>query len=736
MKRKHFANRLLSHSTIWVGCAAVICTISLQSTATAGETPAAPAPEPKVGENWIDFTIGNVANYGDEAAFQSRFARNGDFFGGISDMGWKTDLNDSTTLSLTGHALTGLEDYGFTAKIEKQDLGYLEVGYKQFETWYDNTGGYVPGTNNWMPIWNDEFSVERGQVWLETGLRMENLPEITFRYSHAWRDGTKDSTAWGTASSVSLPVIPAATNSFKSTPSLTLIDETTDIFRLDVNHTIGNTYFGGGLSYEKINNQDTRVMRNSATPANATAGTIVQDTASYESDIFNGHLFSETRLGEKLMFSFGYSYTNFDTDIGGDRPSNSASTGDLLTGSDHALWGITGGSQGSINVLNANLWWNPTKDLTIVPSVRAEFWDNGGWANHVGGIRGSNVTPTNTADQVVEDAIGGLYPGLGPNYGLLEEFQSGSNDEYQEYAETIEARYSGLENILLYARIEFTQFDGELSRYEIADRHNGAGPTLSDRQTDTDTDKQKYTIGANWYPMAGVSISAQGYYKVSDTFYGTTYTGEDYPFLRQSNYETTDANIRLTWRAMPNLTLVSRYDYQQTTIESQGINVDLVNPILALIESGDINNHVFSQSVTWMPFSSAYVQGSFSYITSETNTPADVNNPAVTTDSDNDYMTASVTAGYAIDDRTDITASYSYYFADNYAVPLAANGAPAMGYGTSIEEHVFSASLNRRLTPSMLWNVGYAYYVGNDDTSGGFNDFSAHMVSTGLQIRF
>jgi hypothetical protein len=39
----------------------------------------------------------------------------------------------------------------------------------------------------------------------------------------------------------------------------------------------------------------------------------------------------------------------------------------------------------------------------------------------------------------------------------------------------------------------------------------------------------------------------------------------------------------------------------------------------------------------------------------------------------------------------------------------------------------------------MVWNLRYAYIDSNttsSDQSGGFDDFTAHMVSTGLQIRF
>jgi len=98
---------------------------------------------------------------------------------------------------------------------------------------------------------------------------------------------------------------------------------------------------------------------------------------------------------------------------------------------------------------------------------------------------------------------------------------------------------------------------------------------------------------------------------------------------------------------------------------------------------------------------------------------------------------ANLTAGYAIDERTDIQAGYTFYRADNLAIPFDAAGVPgSTPFGSDTEEHVFSVRLNRIINPNMIWNLGYGYYTSNDGTSGGYNDFDAHMVSTGLQIRF
>jgi hypothetical protein len=555
---------------------------------------------------------------------------------------------------------------------------------------------------------------------------------------------------------------------YKTMPTLNQIDETTDTFRLDFTHTLGSTDFGGGLSFQSIQNDDTRVMRNwsdpTSDPSNPTPGynpppfqNQVSDNAAYDSDIFGAHLFSQTRFGEKVMFGFSYNFTNLDTDIGGNRPSNDVTAPYALhTAQNHALFGILGGSQGSVNVLDANLWWNPADDLVIVPTLRAEFEETDGWASHIAGMR---TNPDATEAELAGALAGGSLP-YAPKYNynppgtpplgtynvptLVSEVVSTTN-EVSLFDEAIEARYSGVEHLLFYGRAQFTQIEGEMRRTDSAlQRGEAAVPIVpgfvassDDRATDSEIDRQKYTIGANWYPCSGVSLSAQAYYKNSDAYYDNR--GSEAAMLRQSNYDTTDVNFRVTWRALPNLTLVSRYDYQQTYMDTQaesyGAGATLFVP--GLIESADITSNIFTQSVTWMPVDRAYLAGTFSYIDSSTTTGAYGNPASVNSDSDNDYLTVSVTAGYAIDDKTDVTASYSFYYADNYALPRnVTTGVPAMGYGTSIEENVFSVSLNRQITPAMLWNVGYGYYVGDDGTAGGNNDFSAHMFSTGLQIRF
>ncbi len=699
MKNKTLAGKIMKHTTVWMWCASAVCMLPLHASAeeeaAKSEEPAAAAEEEEedTATNWANFTVGGVSIDGNDAAFQQRARRNGDFYGGIDSMRWEKEI-DEMTLIVEGRAIFGSEDYGVNIGLTKDDLGYVKGGFEQFRTWYDGSGGYVPGVPGaWIPLYgDDELSVDRGKLWFEAGLRMEKLPEITFGYSHEWRDGTKDSTSWGMGE-----LLPSA---YGIVPTRYDIDERRDTFTLDVAHTLGNTDLGLGLRYENVSNDNSRVMHNMPGAVVSVDDRTVTQNDVYDSDLFGAHVFSETRFNDRMLMSFGYSFTTMDTDTDGSSRTVVDRDGTPGPTLDHAFSTLTGGGQLSLNVANANFWWNPIDDLVIVPSFRAEWEDLSAIAAF---IDDSAMNQRNSSDTNLDTLT-----------------------------EQLEARYTGVENVVFYSRLEFSQADGSVLYRDINDGIR--------RQT-SDIDEQKYVLGANWYPLKGLSLSSQYYHKTYnedfdnnyelDTFGGNNFDA----ILTAHNSDTDDVNFRVTWRALPNLTLVSRYDYQQSTIENRGI--DGTGLPLATVESAEVTRNVFSQSVTWLPIEQAYVQGSISYVLADTDTPANIYAPFRLADSDNDYVTATMTVGYALDKKTDIQASYSYYYSNNYEVTYDATGvAGAVPFGSEAEEHLFSVSLNRRISPSMIWNIGYGYYTSNDGASGGYNDFDAHMVSTGLQVRF
>ena len=152
--------------------------------------------------------------------------------------------------------------------------------------------------------------------------------------------------------------------------------------------------------------------------------------------------------------------------------------------------------------------------------------------------------------------------------------------------------------------------------------------------------------------------------------------------------------------------------------------------------TAEVTNHVITESITWNPCARLYLQGNLSYVLNETDTPADINlipntSPTVL-DFKNDYWTVSGSAGFALNEKTDLRAEYSYYRADNYEN----NSLVALPYGMGATEHTVSASVSRQIAKNVLLKVQYSYFHYTDETSGGHNNYEAHAVFSSLQFRF
>jgi hypothetical protein len=772
MKPKSFSripgqSRFLRTFRLALAAPSIIITLTVASAETAPAPAAAPAESTdEAASNWVTFTIGGAFVSGDDTAFSRRTQTNDGLYGGIESMFYSQELNDSTTLTLDGHILPGLEDYEFNMDLQKADLGYVKAGFKQFRTWYDASGGYLEGSNMAASrsdsLFDDERSIDRGEIYLETGLRMENLPEVTFSYRHLYRDGQKDSLSWGdTRANTAWGGITGSNPAFKLMPALWTIDETTDIFELDVEHTLGNTDLGMGLVYESYDLDNSRYTprwgtKPNAAPPTATGVTAITEatlTEKTDADIFAGNIHSVTRFNDKAWLSFAASYSSMDTDIDGGTRSYGAywalpgqtipgPSGGANARRDYAYDQMTGGSTVAQFITNLNFMWVPVQDLTVTPSLRYEHED----IDTVSSFRAYNTNQT--------------WQGL-ESLGAFTEMDSTTT--------ALDVRYTGISDIVLYAKGEWGWEDESIHRLDryMLDAANDPDADGEFLDTGVDINEQEYVLGANWYALRNLSFAVQGFhsqrdqslnhYEGNQQFPAATPTQAQLqqpggannfrPIMVEHDTEVDDINLRMTWRPVVNVSLVTRYDYSHTEYDNKGINwskntyptatTPNIDPAVfyPMIESGDVSSHILSQSVSWNPIERLYLLGSVSWVSSETDTPE-----RYTNDSDNDYLVGTLSAGYSIDARTDITASYSYYGASNYITSAGYTGINTMGYGLNTEEHAISLTLTRLINENMIWNLRYGFITSNTDPmpdqSGGWNDFDAHMVSTGLQVRF
>jgi hypothetical protein len=642
--------------------------------------------------NWIEFSAGGFLINGNHSQFQERH-RSREVFGGIEDFHYSAKIATNTTLTADGRALFDNHDYKLRLDVTKEKLGYVRLSYNEFRTWYNGDGGFYQNTGSWFPLQEDALALDRGEISFEAGLTLEKVPKITFKYTHQFRVGDKNSTSWGQTH-------PGGVTRNLS-PSFYDIDEHRDIFELDATHHIKKTDLGLGLRYETGKFDDAlKIDHGPGEPVEQR----ITDRQGTTYDLFNVHAFTETWLNKRLLLSSGYSFSDLDNNFSGSRIyGTDFDVGYVPSATDGAgYFGLNGGSQMQEYVMNVNLFYKVSEHFCIIPSVRAQKED---------------------ADA---DSAGSQTSG-----GVITPFSARSDRELLDVRERLDLRYTGITNWVLYGRGEWTEGDGNLNEFGGV---TVPGPATINRETEDSRFFQKYSAGARWYPTRRVTVDAGGYYKLNNYDYDNRFDstantgGNRYPaYLVMQNFETYDGNLRLTLRPWQNVTLVSQYDYQLSTIHTQP------DPISGLseVESSQMKTHIIGQSISYSPWSRLYLQVGFNYVLSKTETPASDFTQAVL-DAQNNYWTLNFSSGLVLDDKTDLNVGYFYYQADNYRdiTPLA------VPYGAGAEEHGITATLTRRLTKNLRLTLKYGFFNYDDATFGGNRNYQAHTLYTSLQYRF
>ncbi len=657
----------------------------------------------KTYNNWVEFSAGGLFTHGNDAQAQQNRRLNGSAFGGIEDLHYQGKAFTNTLLTVDGHALFNERDYRLTLGLKREEKWYVRFNAENTRTWYNGDGGFYGPGAGWYPASGDALGVDRGEISFEAGLSLEKYPKLTFKYAHQYRDGQKGSTAWG----LTHPDSNDTTLLRGLSPASYDLDEQRDIFELNATHHIKKTDFGVGLRYETAELDNARSTTQFPGEL-ATQRITSREGTSY--DLFSTHFYSETRIKKGLVLTTGFLFSDLESDYSGSRIYEDFDVNYVLPGLGY--YDLAGGAHQQEYVLNLNLMATPAKFWTIVPSIRVQKQDLDAESGGTGTLSD--------------------YPG--------ETFAGTSDRDVLDVRERLDVRYTGLTNWVLTARGEWTEGDGNLKEGNLngnggLSQVNGIGVLPIWRETDDSRLFQKYSLGARWYPTRRLSLDLGAYYKLNaydydhkldDTLNGTG--GNRYPaYLVMQDFETCDGNVRVTFRPRPNVTLVSRYEYQLSTIHTKA---DAAAG-LGEIESSEMNSHIFAQNVNWSPWSRLYLQAGFNYVWSETQTPASDYTQAIL-DAQNNYWTVNFNSGFVLDDKTDLNLGYFYYQSDNFSD----NTAAGLPLGMSAEEHGVTATLTRRLTERLRVTLRYGYFQYDENTYGGHGNYESHLVYSTLQYRF
>ncbi|TFH28365.1 MAG: TonB-dependent receptor, partial [Myxococcales bacterium] len=424
---------------------------------------------------------------GNDDQFRARHGVPPDLIGGVEDLYMEWLWGDAGTIRLDGHGIVDANDYLARVRFEQPDKGYVSAGYREFRTWYDGTGGFFPQNAAMFSYFDEDLRLDRGESWMEAGLRTPDIPELTFRYTHLSRDGQKNALAWGdtnlTGGFGARSIVPAFWN----------IDEKRDRLNIDIAHTLASTRVGAGFIYETSTIENSRnIRRNPDEPSDR----YVTQSDDVDSDLYSGHAYA-TRpfLDERVIMSTSYSYSSLDNRLGGSRIYGTefdATYDPVYSGRqpfDTGFLDLDGSTEIDAHVGTVTLQGRPSDNLRATAGVRVERQDVSG------------------ASRFIATDVG--FPPALPS--TQEPLAVKSDADQLGFVQSFELRYTGLSNWVLYTRGEWEQDDGELNERVL---QTATLATTLERGSDIDSTGQKYVAGATWYPLRRVNVGGRYWYQL------------------------------------------------------------------------------------------------------------------------------------------------------------------------------------------------------------------------------
>ena len=634
--------------------------------------------------NKVVIGVGGVNISGDEAQFLQRVGLGESFYGGLEQLLYRSELDNDVLLKVEAKAIPGIEDYLAKVKFSKEDLGFLEFGYESYRTYYDATAGYDPVSGYSYTYFDENLHLDRSKLWIAAQWNNGNGTSLDLKYTRRLRDGKKGTTSWADGTT------PLGSR-LNIIPGFYEIDEVRNTFEVDLNHSNANLDVNLGAVWENHEQDNRRYFRRQ--PENS-ADRYFLHREKFETDMFNGHGSISYRFNEKTRVNVGTAYTTLDTILNGSRTIN----GEFSTvfdptfvrqNRDHGFLDLDGETNIKQWVMNANLEILATENLQIVPSIRVENYDTDSLVD---------VLETNANGRGVDS---------------FEELQPFGDSYWDDVAGEIALVYRGISNVVLSAEYYASSGEGDLAQTEIDVE---TASIVSERDTKRERSEQKMSASLKYYPQAGLNFVFNVYQKVGKNDFKHQY--EEY--FEQMDFLTNDANFRVSWRPSKQLTLVSRVDVQQSKISQRVTG-------LQLVDAGEMESVIFSESFTYVPSDKFMLQGSASFVKDRLGTPVDELNgvdPLLVPDMNNDYWQLDLTATIALNAKRSLVVRGFHYESDGYPY----NSDVTVPYGYTDEQTSVTVMARQKIDDFTSVSLQYGYYDLGELTSGGRNDYEAHVL--------
>src|SRR5579859_5278652 len=275
--------------------------------AIGGRAESTESSEPTVPTGSETLLVNYVSVKGDTQKFREDWSMNDQWSGGVEQLTLDQDLDEHTTLHVEGRGVVNQNDYRLQLELARYSVGFIHAGYTQYRTYYDDWGGfYRPFTPSAFRLGQD-LHLDDGDIFVDLGLTLPELPQLTLGYERQYRNGAKSLLEWGS--------VQQGATERKIFPSSKDIDETTDIFKVNLDHRIGIVDLANRFRFELYNATDTTFDKGSTNLTTAAnQNVVIHEESKYDllSDVFH----MDSRLNDKVYWSTSYLYSRMDGNAG------------------------------------------------------------------------------------------------------------------------------------------------------------------------------------------------------------------------------------------------------------------------------------------------------------------------------------------------------------------------------------------------------------------------------------
>ena len=638
---------------------------------------------------------------GDKYKFREHFwHRNGEN-PAVEEFSFSQKISDDETVSVRGHAFPIDQDFAAEVRYERNDIGFLTGGFERYRKYYDNSGGFYPFPQSIFSLDRD-LHLTFNRAWFQIGTLQPDLPRISLGYEYQYKEGAKSTLQWGTVRTTSAPLLPVVSVEKNIYPAFKDIDEQLHIIKVDASHDLAGVGIEDNFRAEFLDLGTHRVNALSLTQGQLTPNqSIAIDEAQQQ---FNGanaiRLQKEIRDWWFLTGGYLYSFTDANAGL---QQSTFHSTGIPIAGDywrSHALV-----VKQNSHVFSANMRLGPWEDFAVTAGVQSEW-------NRQEGIGSVSFDTGNPA-----------------TFLLIQPARIDANYDRQTLQENVRLQYTGLPYTSLFA-------EGKLEQEDVGQFEDQiGGPNEFVRDTDVESDERDLRAGFYSSPLTFLSLGGHYRNRVQDNDYNhrvdlaSGLPNDGYPaFIRERRTDTDEVEARLTLRPI---------QWVKTTLTYQLVDTDYdsaTDPISGITPGGGLraatfDANVYGANIVLTPWQRWYFSGTFNYY--ESQIVSKHNNVPSVVPYEGDVFTVMANVTYALTKTTDLGASFTMSKAD-YAQNNYAAGLPV---GISYNWRGIEFGITKRFE-DFTTRFQYGYFDYSEPSSGGYNDYSAHMILATLNLRW